>query len=80
MNCERIKYQHYSSMRVNNFFWRTHDQQAIDWIEEREGNVFAYEMKWGKTTAKVPGGWANAYPGSAFEVVSMENFGGFVGL
>jgi predicted AAA+ superfamily ATPase len=80
MLSERLKYQHYSGMQVNNFFWRTYDQQEIDWIEEREGNLFAYEMKWGKTTAKVPGGWANAYPGSAFEVVSPDNFSGFVGL
>lgn len=80
MLSERLKYQHYSGMQANNFFWRTYDQQEIDWIEEREGNLFAYEMKWGKTTAKVPGGWANAYPGSAFEVVSPENFSGFVGL
>jgi len=80
MLSERLKYQHYSGMQVNNFFWRTYDQQEIDWIEEREGNLFAYEMKWGKTTAKVPGGWANAYPESTFEVVSPENFGGFVGL
>lgn len=80
MLSERLKYQHYSGMQVNNFFWRTYDQQEIDWVEEREGNLFAYEMKWGKTGAKVPGGWANAYPGSVFEVVSPDNFSGFVGL
>lgn len=80
MLSERLKYQHYSGMQVNNFFWRTYDQQEIDWVEEREGNLFAYEMKWGKTTAKVPVGWANAYPGSVFEVVSPESCSGFVGI
>ena len=43
---ERLKYQKYSRMIVNNFFWRTYDQQEIDWVEEREGNLFGYEFKW----------------------------------
>ncbi len=75
---ERLKYQHYTGMLVNNFFWRTYDQQEIDWVEEREGQLFAYEMKWGKTFAKTPVAWKTAYPDAKFDVVHPGNFRAFV--
>lgn len=31
---------------ANRFFWRTQDQQAIDYIEERDGKMRAFEFKW----------------------------------
>lgn len=71
---ERIKFQNYSQMLTSNYFWRTYDQQEIDWIEEREGNLFAYEMKWKPQKSKIPTGWTKAYPESKFEVISSENY------
>ena len=78
MLSERLKYQHYTGMLVNNFFWRTYDQQEIDWVEEREGELFAYEMKWGKSYAKTPIAWKSAYPDAHFEVIHPENFRAFI--
>jgi uncharacterized protein len=77
---ERVKHQHYSNMLVNNFFWRTYDQQEIDWLEEREGRLFAYEMKWQKKQTKVPPTFATAYPNSTFEVIHSENYRAFLGI
>jgi uncharacterized protein len=74
MISERIKRQHYDGIISNNYFWRTYDQQEIDWIEEREGKLFAYEMKWNKPHAKVPKAWAEAYPESSFEVVHQGSW------
>ncbi|HRA72320.1 MAG TPA: AAA family ATPase, partial [Flavobacterium sp.] len=37
---ERIKKQHYQKIKTNNYFWRTYDQQELDWLEER-GNELA---------------------------------------
>lgn len=42
MIMERLKKQGRLRMAVNNYFWRTYDQQEIDWIEERDGNLFAF--------------------------------------
>ena len=72
---ERIKYQQYMGMVVNNYFWRTYQQQEIDWIEERGGELYAYELKW-KTDKKVkiPSAWKEAYPDSKFEVMSSEDY------
>ena len=72
---ERLKYQKYSRMIVNNFFWRTYDQQEIDWVEEREGNLFGYEFKWNsRKIVKPPKAWINAYPGTEFQVINQENY------
>ena len=78
MLSERLKFQHYNGLLANNFFWRTYDQQEIDWVEERQGKLFGYEMKWGKITAKVPVAWKNAYPESEFKVIHPGNFREFV--
>jgi predicted AAA+ superfamily ATPase len=76
---ERIKFQQNTGMIVNNYFWRTYQQQEIDWIEEREGNLFAYEVKWNaRKTPKVPSAWLAAYPQSSFEVITPENYLGWI--
>jgi predicted AAA+ superfamily ATPase len=76
---ERIKFQQNTGMIVNNYFWRTYQQQEIDWIEEREGTLFAYEVKWNaRKTPKVPSAWLAAYPLSSFEVITPENYLGWI--
>lgn len=76
---ERLKYQQYSRMTVNNYFWRTYDQQEIDLVEEREGNLFAYEMKWKESKIKIPTAWRKAYPDSQFKVITQENYFEWIG-
>ena len=46
LSAERIKFQENRRVYANNYFWRTYDKQEIDWIEERDGQLFAYEFKW----------------------------------
>lgn len=43
---ERMKRNHYSGYYCNRYFWRTTQQQEIDLIEERDGAMTAFEMKW----------------------------------
>ena len=72
---ERLKFQQYNGMLVSNYFWRTYQQQEIDWIEEREGKLFAYEIKWNPNKkVKIPTGWKNGYPESTFEIIHPENY------
>lgn len=72
---ERIKKQHYSGMHCENYFWRTYQQQEIDWIEERDGRLFGYELKWNlKKKTREPLTWKRAYPESSFEVISRDNY------
>lgn len=71
---ERLKYQEYRRVSSNNYFWRTYEQQEVDWVEEREGTLFGYEFKWKENKVKVPSQWISAYPNATFEVINQNNF------
>jgi len=75
MISERIKYQSYNDMLVYNFFWRTYDQQEVDWVEDKGGKLHATEFKWrSNKKVKSPAAWDKAYPNSDFNVVHPENY------
>ena len=76
---ERLKRQEYLGQSANNYFWRTYRQQELDFVEEREGRLFGYEMKWGKAKVKPPTEWLAAYPEAAFALVNQDNYLEFVG-
>ena len=43
---ERMKKRAYQDISANQYFWRTWEQQEIDFVEEREGKLFGYEFSW----------------------------------
>jgi uncharacterized protein len=71
---ERIKFQNYKPLFCNNYFWRTYDKQEIDWIEEKDGQLYATEFKWKETIVKAPQAWLKSYPDSSFQVISFDNY------
>jgi len=72
---ERIKTLSYSRKYVNAFFWRTAQQQEIDYIEDFDAVLHAYEFKWsGKKIPKIPKTFANAYPEHVYNVITPENY------
>ena len=74
MISERLKYQEYRRISSNNYFWRTYEQQGIDWVEERDGSLFGYEFKWKEEKVKIPTQWKSAYPDASFELININNF------
>ena len=75
---ERMKKQEYIGPSANNFFWRTYSRNEVDLVEEREGRLFAYEMKWGKSRPRPPGEWRTAYPDASWEVITRDNYLPFI--
>jgi uncharacterized protein len=75
---ERLKVQQYKGIHANNYFWRTHDQQEIDWVEDRDGKLYGYEFKPSIKKVKAPKAWTEAYPDAAFKVIHKDNFEEFV--
>ncbi len=71
---ERLKQQEYYRLYANNYFWRTYEQQEIDWVEERDGALFGYEFKWRETKARIPSQWRKAYPDASYNVIHQNNF------
>lgn len=43
---ERMKHNNYANPFIKSYFWRTTSQQEIDYIEEVDGKITAYEIKW----------------------------------
>ncbi|GHU10982.1 ATPase [Alphaproteobacteria bacterium] len=58
----------------NNYFWRTYDQQEVDFIEEYDGVLHAYEFKYSaKAKVKPPKLFLETYP-SEFTVIIRDNW------
>jgi len=75
---ERLKRQEYLNGVANNYFWRTYTKQEIDFVEERGGCLFGYEIKWGKAKPREPKEWLSAYPEASFELINRENYLNFI--
>lgn len=76
---ERVKFLAYQQINCNQYFWRTHAQQEIDYIEERNGLMSAYEIKWNpKAKAKFPKTFLDAYIDVETKVITPENISDFL--
>jgi predicted AAA+ superfamily ATPase len=75
---ERIKRQEYLQQTANSYFWRTYDKKEIDLIEEREGKLFGYEIKWRSKKAAPPKDWIAGYKNASYELVTSENYLKFI--
>lgn len=76
---ERMKKQEYQRIHRNNYFWRTYDQQELDWLEEKTDDLFAYEFKWSaRKKVKIPTAFKKAYPNASFEIISKDNYLDFI--
>jgi uncharacterized protein len=76
---ERMKYMSYKEQWMNRYFWRTHAQQEVDYIEEHDGRFYAYEFKWNPAKkAKLPETFRKAYPDNDFLLVNRENYPDFI--
>ena len=71
---ERLKTQAYKNIYANNYFWRTWEQKEVDWIEEREGKLFAYEFKYSPARTKIPKAFLKAYPKAETQIISRDNY------
>jgi len=76
---ERIKRNTYNGFHGKHFFWRTTQQQEIDFIEEVDGKFYAYEFKWNpRKKARFPATFLNAYFPESTMVVTPENIDEFL--
>jgi uncharacterized protein len=75
---ERMKRNHYHEYFCNQYFWRTLQQQEIDYVEEKDGQIHGFEFKWNpKAKAKLPKSFVETYQAKT-TVVTPENFRSFV--
>lgn len=78
---ERMKHNHYSGRWVNSWFWRTTEQAEVDYVEESDGKMTAFEFKWNSNSKmKVTKSFVNAYKEAQIEFVHPQNFEAFLGV
>jgi uncharacterized protein len=76
---ERFKFLGNNEMDVKSWFWRTTQQQEIDYIEEYPDKILAWEFKWNsQKTVRLSKTFANAYSNTEFNMVNPENIQNFL--
>lgn len=76
---ERLKKQAYKKLKRVNYFWRTYDQQELDWVETEADSLSGFEFKWSKTRkSKIPTAFGKAYPDATFEQITPQNYLDFI--
>ena len=79
---ERLKQNSYSGSFAQTGFWRTRQQREIDYVEEEDGRLRAFEFKWNvrKANVKCPEAFSSAYPEASFKVITPQNIEEFLTL
>ena len=78
---ERLKILSINSIKAERYFWRTTQQQEVDYIEVVQGKMSAYEFTWSpKTRKKIPKTFIQAYPDCLTKIITSENFNEFVNI
>lgn len=75
---ERLKKRSYKDIFANCYFWRTWDQKEIDLVEEREGKLYGYEIKWSAKKVKPPQDWLRSYENASYKVITKDNYLDFI--
>jgi predicted AAA+ superfamily ATPase len=74
---ERLKFLSYSGKFANSYFWRTYTGAELDYIEEFNGDLFAFELKLKKPKKKPPKTWVDNY-GNNYQCITKDNFWDFI--
>lgn len=76
---ERFKFLGNNELDVKSWFWRTTQQQEIDYIEEHPDKILAWEFKWNsQKTVRLSKTFSNAYSNTEFNIVNPENIQDFL--
>ena len=76
---ERLKHTSYEQRYLSRYFWRTKEQHEIDYIEDYDGVLHAYEIKWKRDKISTPPKtFRQAYHEYQFETITSSNFQKFL--
>ena len=76
---ERIKKNAYNGFYGKSHFWRTNQQQEIDYLEDVDGMLHTFEFKWSPSKKpKITDTFAKNYPNHTYTVINTENYVEFI--
>jgi uncharacterized protein len=72
---ERKKLLAYNGFHGRTYFWRNKQQAEVDYIEEIDGNIYAFEFKWNpEAKSKFPQAFLDSYQPAETKIIHRENF------
>ena len=71
---ERVKINSNHGNDYNMYFWRTHDKKEIDYLEEKNGKLYGYEIKLGSSRSSGAKLFLDTYPDSELKVIKKDNY------
>ena len=75
---ERVKQIEYKQSLARIYFWRTRQQQEVDFVEESSGKIYGYEFKWdSRKIVRLPKTFLKTYRAES-KVIDRKNFREFV--
>jgi len=75
---ERMKRNHYLQKNIKSYFWRSRQQQEVDYVESENKVIRAFEMKWNSHKKNyVTKAFTNLYPKAKTELVQPTNYAEF---
>lgn len=76
---ERLKYNNMCRERISSWFWRTKQQSEIDYLEDKDGTLSAFEFKWNANAkASLPPSFSASYKDTSFEIITPANYENFI--
>ncbi len=78
MIAERLKRNENHRFHCNKYFWRLHSGSEIDYVEEYDGRLEGYEIKWQAKKRNHSKTWLRDYNESTYSMIDRTNFRGFV--
>lgn len=75
---ERMKRNQYKNQFKSSYFWRIYNGSEIDYVEEGNGELNGFEIKWQQKKQRVPKTWSTEYPDATWELITKENWLDFV--
>jgi len=75
---ERMKYLNYQTKQASTYFWRVYTGAELDYLEEMDGQLSAYEFKWKNKKSAAPKSFLENYPEASFACINRENYLGFI--
>ena len=79
MISERVKFLHQNQLEAQTFFWRTTQQQEIDYIEKNGESILAVEFKWRENQkVRIPTTFTKAYPQTKTLILSNKDRNSFL--
>ncbi len=75
---ERLKRNSFAGAGVKKYFWRAHHSGEIDCVEEKGGELQAFEFKYRDQHFRVPKAFTDAYPDVPVSVISKSSYWDFI--